>query len=154
MEEILKKKKLRTVHREYVTKLITRVEDAAKDKHVEIRKMKQFGMQLNARMETVIKMDDDILVLLSINEDANACAKETEEVGIFQERVNIALLLIEECTNVEQENVHQHVEIPASKKTRAKLPKLELRKFTGKPQDWQEFWDSFVVLLKRMRSCL
>eukprot|EP00112_Aurelia_sp_Birch-Aquarium-sp1_P026903 Seg9841.1 transcript_id=Seg9841.1/GoldUCD/mRNA.D3Y31 product="hypothetical protein" protein_id=Seg9841.1/GoldUCD/D3Y31 len=99
MEEILKKKKLRTVLREYVTKLITRVEDAAKDKHVEVRKMKQFGMQLNARMETVNKMDDDILVLLN-DEDANACEKETKEVGIFQERVNIALLLIEECTKM------------------------------------------------------
>eukprot|EP00112_Aurelia_sp_Birch-Aquarium-sp1_P008674 Seg1961.7 transcript_id=Seg1961.7/GoldUCD/mRNA.D3Y31 product="hypothetical protein" protein_id=Seg1961.7/GoldUCD/D3Y31 len=148
MEEILKKKKLRTVHREYVTKLITRVEDAAKDKHVEVRKMKQFGMQLNARMETVNKMDDDILVFLSIDEDANACEKETEEVGIFQERVNIALLLIEECTNVDQENVHQHAEILASKKARAKLPKLELKKFTGKPQDWQEFWDSFCSAIE------
>eukprot|EP00112_Aurelia_sp_Birch-Aquarium-sp1_P018768 Seg453.10 transcript_id=Seg453.10/GoldUCD/mRNA.D3Y31 product="hypothetical protein" protein_id=Seg453.10/GoldUCD/D3Y31 len=25
----------------------------------------------------------------------------------------------------------------------AKLPKSELKKFTGRPQDWQEFWDSF-----------
>ena len=26
---------------------------------------------------------------------------------------------------------------------KAKLPKLEVKKFSGKLQDWQEFWDSF-----------
>ena len=28
-------------------------------------------------------------------------------------------------------------------RVRVKLPKLEMRKFTGKVEDWQEFWDSF-----------
>jgi len=27
---------------------------------------------------------------------------------------------------------------------RVKLPKLEMCKFTGKVEDWQEFWDSFL----------
>ena len=143
MEGILKKKKLRTVHREYVLKLVANIKDETKARQVGVRKMKQLGMQINGRMETVNKMDDEILVLLSDSEEANVCAKETEEVGKFQERVNLALILIEEYTSAEQENVHQHVEIPTGKKARAKLPKLELKKFTGKPQDWQEFWDSF-----------
>ena len=26
---------------------------------------------------------------------------------------------------------------------KAKLPKLEVKKFSGRLQDWQEFWDSF-----------
>ena len=25
----------------------------------------------------------------------------------------------------------------------ARLPKLDLKKFSGKPYDWQEFWDAF-----------
>ena len=31
----------------------------------------------------------------------------------------------------------------AGRSVRVKLPKLEMRKFSGKVQDWQEFWDSF-----------
>ena len=30
-----------------------------------------------------------------------------------------------------------------SRSLRAKLPKLEVRKFDGKPEQWQEFWDGF-----------
>ena len=30
-----------------------------------------------------------------------------------------------------------------SKTARVKLPKLEVRKFSGKLEEWQEFWDSF-----------
>ena len=30
-----------------------------------------------------------------------------------------------------------------TKRVRARLPKLELKKFSGKPYDWQEFWDAF-----------
>ena len=30
-----------------------------------------------------------------------------------------------------------------SKTVRVKLPKLEVRKFSGKLEEWQEFWDSF-----------
>ena len=29
------------------------------------------------------------------------------------------------------------------RRVRVKLPKLDMRKFTGKVEDWQEFWDSF-----------
>ena len=29
------------------------------------------------------------------------------------------------------------------KRVRVKLPKLELKKFSGKVHEWQEFWDSF-----------
>ena len=32
---------------------------------------------------------------------------------------------------------------PDTRVIRAKLPKLEVRKFDGKPEQWQEFWDGF-----------
>ena len=33
--------------------------------------------------------------------------------------------------------------IPQQSKAKARLPKLEVRKFNGKVQEWQEFWDAF-----------
>ena len=31
-----------------------------------------------------------------------------------------------------------------SKDRQIKIPKLEVRKFSGKLEEWQDFWDSFV----------
>ena len=33
--------------------------------------------------------------------------------------------------------------IPQQSKTKARLPKLKVTKFSGKVQEWQEFWDFF-----------
>ena len=33
--------------------------------------------------------------------------------------------------------------IPWRREIKVKLPKLEIKKFSGKVQDWSEFWDSF-----------
>ena len=32
---------------------------------------------------------------------------------------------------------------PPQRSVRAKLPKLEVKKFSGKIYDWQEFWDNY-----------
>ena len=34
-----------------------------------------------------------------------------------------------------------------SKTVRVKLPKLEVRKFSGKLEEWQDFWDSFEIAI-------
>ena len=39
---------------------------------------------------------------------------------------------------------HFQASSPSPKKT-AKLPKLEVKKFSGRIQEWQEFWDSFEI---------
>ena len=36
-----------------------------------------------------------------------------------------------------------HSNSSISNNTKVRLPKLEVRKFSGKIQDWREFWDSF-----------
>lgn len=40
---------------------------------------------------------------------------------------------------------------PSPKKT-AKLPKLEVKKFSGRIQEWQEFWDSFENAIDKNES--
>ena len=41
--------------------------------------------------------------------------------------------------------------LPSPKKT-AKLPKLEVKKFSGRIQEWQEFWDSFEGAIDKNES--
>ena len=40
---------------------------------------------------------------------------------------------------------------PPPKKT-AKLPKLEVKKFSGRIQEWQKFWDSFESAIDKNES--
>ena len=42
--------------------------------------------------------------------------------------------------------------IPQQSKTKARLPKLEVRKFNGKVQEWQEFWDAFESAIDQNES--
>eukprot|EP00794_Sanderia_malayensis_P016358 gene16358-biopygen12051 len=85
------------------------------------------------------------------------CDEEIEETVHFEERINIALLSIDEVkSEVEKPKLTRSTwEISinslsskngskiATRKVLAKLPKLELKKFSGKPEDWPEFWDGF-----------
>ena len=45
-----------------------------------------------------------------------------------------------------------HTNSHISTSTRVKLPKLEVRKFSGKIQDWREFWDSFESAIHKNES--
>ncbi len=42
-----------------------------------------------------------------------------------------------------------HSNSSISNNTKVRLPKLEVRKFSGKIQDWREFWDSFESAIHR-----
>lgn len=42
--------------------------------------------------------------------------------------------------------------IPQQSKAKARLPKLEVRKFHGKIQEWQEFWDAFESAIDKNES--
>ena len=90
--------------------------------------------------------------------------KEIESSDGVREEINGLILRLEEVlaptgtTNPQQMNVvvqsqsenatpspsQQHV-------PKAKLPKLEVKKFSGRLQDWQEFWDSFQSSIDKKR---
>ena len=158
MEEIGRKKKVRGGHRSYATRLIAQVAAAVEEK--DVRKLKNLDIQLKDRNEMLGALDVEILDGISqhVEEDGDeACGQEIEEAGMFQERMNDALIAIEDVLNearpLVRANSNFSVDSLASgetsqcssgiKKVRARLPKLELQKFSGKPEDWQEFWDGF-----------
>ena len=91
--------------------------------------------------------------------------KEIEDSNGVREEINQLILGLEEvlaptgATNPQQMNVvmqsqsenatpspsQQHI-------PKVKLPKLEMKKFSGRPQDWQEFWDSFQSSIDKSES--
>eukprot|EP00795_Rhopilema_esculentum_P008904 gene8904-biopygen10482 len=157
MDELKKKRNIRGGHRAFATQLIRQIEDSLEDQ----LKLKQLEIQLDEKFEVLGKLDDEILDLVSeIDEDGLGCLQEISEAGEMKEKINLALLKLKSLVKNEKQlesrkpNLTRHgseesvysVESSASsatRKVRAKLPKLELKKFSGRPQDWQEFWDSY-----------
>eukprot|EP00794_Sanderia_malayensis_P018482 gene18482-biopygen15571 len=78
-------------------------------------------------------------------EDKSRCLKEYDEVildSLFDEdadeEVYGSVVSSEEGSQEGQEE-----DLSKKTYTRVELPKLEIRKFSGKIQEWNEFWDSF-----------
>eukprot|EP00112_Aurelia_sp_Birch-Aquarium-sp1_P026471 Seg940.2 transcript_id=Seg940.2/GoldUCD/mRNA.D3Y31 product="hypothetical protein" protein_id=Seg940.2/GoldUCD/D3Y31 len=87
---------------------------------------------------------------MSSNLEEQDCMREAEEASKFMEELDDVLYDMD--LKLEQRlSPARSLESVASssastkdtKQVRAKLPKLELQKFDGKPQNWFEFWDSF-----------
>ena len=82
--------------------------------------------------------------------------KEIEDRDGVREEINGLISRLEEvlaptgATNPQQMNVvvqsqseNPTLSLSQQHVPKAKLPKLEVKKFSGRFQDWQEFWDSF-----------
>ena len=147
-----KLKKIRSGHRGFITKQINTIDERKND----AQKLKQLEMQLKEKLQTVKDLDEKILERIaekegeSETEGADEVSKEIEDAAAFQDKVNSAIISIQELLLPNKPTIVSEPSVSLGRptyeyvrKVRAKLPKLELRKFSGKPQDWQEFWDGF-----------
>ena len=158
MDELVKLKKIRGGHRAYTSRIISRIEECTGDE----KALKQMEMQLNEKLEILGTLDENILNLIATNDtsdESDECDKEVEEAGAMKEKVNLALLTISELLpqtlndarptlrrSTFQLSINSLDSLVSSshRRVRAQLPKLELKRFSGRPQDWEEFWDGFV----------
>ncbi len=152
MAEVLKnKRKVRGGHRGHVTKLLDTAQRILED-YDETRKdsLMQTKITLTEKMETLRRLDDTILDLVSAEEDGEATiAAEIDESEKIKADIRGVVLAIEEKLRENLANTapptSQTVPSPPPKteKAKARLPKLEVKKFTGRFHEWQEFWDSY-----------
>ena len=166
--DILKKK--RSVFRRNTTKLVNKVLDLrnAVGENDTIL-LKSFSEQLKAQRDELKELDNSILGYVLENEDEDACDKEVEESGEYSGKITHALVFINEelggdddafsvksgssrrmQRSASKESVasecsqYSNQRDTGKRKVRVKLPQLEIKKFSGKIQEFQEFWDSFV----------
>ena len=143
-------KKIRSGHRSFITRQINTIDERKND----AKRLKQLEMQLKEKLQTVKDLDEKVLERIAENEGesetegTDEVSKEIEDAAAFQDKVNSAIITIQELLLPVKPTIVNEPSISFGrptyenvKKVRAKLPKLELRKFSGKPQDWQEFWD-------------
>ena len=171
-EDIAKKAKMRAAKRGSATKLLNRLKDRLSDKENPVEKfwMKESIQLMQLKTESLNTFDDQIIELIA-SETAQGVdkhiEKEIENSDLVRAELNDIVMRMEEPmskiesplpivqpNNVPPTEVHSNVVsgIPQQSKTKATLPKLEVRKFNGKVQEWQEFWDTFESAINQNKS--
>ena len=158
--ELDKLKKKRKTKRSAVTRLLNKIGDAqkAEPSKLDPKLLKQWLEQLEQNRDDMKKIDDDILEAMVENDiDDEARDKEAMEASEQQEKVTYTKICLEDLLeSINKRKLFPNVNPvissseanPSSKETprarvKAKLPQLELKKFSGKVSEWQEFWDAF-----------
>ena len=161
----MSKKKVRAGHRGFLTGVLPDVDECLysyeAEKKVELVK---WHTVLKEQLDKILPLDEEIYAELiadekSTEEDITA---EIDRAAKLKADVLQRLAAIDEKLTVqtglsESQNMSGSPSSPYqnvvengatsssanSKTVRVKLPKLEVRKFSGKLEEWQEFWDSF-----------
>ncbi|XP_044179611.1 uncharacterized protein LOC122961090 [Acropora millepora] len=128
---------------------------------------------IKQKIESLNKLDDEIIDLMAscddekaegrIEMDIEASDLVRTELNAIVNRMECALGQLSPAPN--QQMQQQKQQMPAQQqnlvyasassstpKTTAKLPKLEVNNFSGKIQEWQEFWDPFESAIDSNKS--
>ena len=172
---LAKKIKKRGAVRGSATKLRNRVSERLEDgtAPVDMFYLKDKIPTIKQKIESLNKLDDEIIDLMAscddeeaeglIEIDIKASDLVLTELNAIVNRMECALGQLSQTPNqqlqqqqqqmpVQQQNLIYSSASSSSPKTTAKLPKLEVKKFSGKMQEWQEFWDSFESTIDSNKS--
>ena len=138
--------RIRGAHRAYVSKLLKRVPEVAPDDEEQIELLR---ISLKGKLSVLEDLDKSILELV----EKGNIDKEIEESEGIKDEIHLNLLkmdsLLKELKTPAQPSEHSPVsttsQATGSMSHSTKLPKLVLKKFSGDPKTWQEWWDSFKV---------
>ena len=149
MTELVKKKKVRGGHRAHATKLLGTARDLEDYDETGKDTLMQTKIALTEKLKTLKRLDDTILDLVSADDDGEkAIAAEIEDSEKIKSDIRAIILAIEKKLSENLAAVPLASEPvpsppPKNEMARARLPKLEVKKFSGRIHEWQEFWDSF-----------
>ena len=138
--------RIRGAHRAYVSKLLKRVPEVAPDDEEQIELLR---ISLKGKLSVLEDLDKSILELVEKRNIDN----EIEESEGIKDEIHLNLLkmdsLLKELKTPAQPSEHSPVsttsQATGSMSHSTKLLKLVLKKFSGDPKTWQEWWDSFKV---------
>ena len=152
MAEALKKAKdVRDGHRAIAKRRMGEadalLEELADKGTVDVTKLAQAKLTLAGKMETLRKLDEAILDVLT---DAEDIAKEIEEADDFNHEMCARLVRVERALSESSSSKLSGSE-PATR-SHAKLPKLNLPTFNGDLTSWMTFWDSYEVAVHENKS--
>ena len=146
-EDVKKKVRIKNGHKLVVKNTIKKTRDLLTppgtnvDEETTI-KLKSFQTTIQKKQEDIKNLNNEILELLTENEDIEKFIVENAELDEEIEEIvcQIDRLLKRQATPAPLQGRHRSEESPAQK---VKLPKLSLTSFNGDPTQWISFWDSF-----------
>ena len=163
----MSKKKVRAGHRGFLTGVLPDVDECLNNYEAEKKvELAKWHTVLKEQLDKILPLDEKIYAELIADEKSTEknITAETDRAARLKADVLQRLAAIDEKLTVLQPGLSKSqnmswcpsgplnqnvVENGAtfssanSKTVRVKLPKLEVRKFSGKLEQWQEFWDSF-----------
>ncbi|GFT45313.1 DUF1758 domain-containing protein [Nephila pilipes] len=122
-------KKQRTIHREQVTKLISKITNHLSKPDVEIDEVEGLLVQLQTKDEQLKSLDDKIENVLDIADIESEIEKidEYNEIIVFNSvKLKNKIKLLQSVTEQETSNVLQNPENISKPNTNAKLLKLKI----------------------------
>ena len=172
---LAKRIKKRGVLRGSATKLRNRVSERLEDETapVDMFYLKDKIQTIKQKIESLNKLDDEIIDLMASCDDEEAEGRIEMEIEASDSvrsdlkaivnRMECALEQLSPTPHLQlqqqqqqmpaqQQNLVYSSASSSSIKTTAKLPKLEVKKFSGRIQEWQEFWDSFESAIDSNKS--
>ena len=118
---------------------------------------------IKQKIEYLSKLDDEIIDLMARSDDEKAEGRVEKEIETSDSvRTDLSVIMnrmegaVGQLLPILRQELQQQQQMPAqqrnlvyssasssSPKTTGKLPKLEVKMFSGRIKEWQEFWDSF-----------
>ena len=150
-EEITKKKKVRAAHRGAACKLVNNITERLSEDGDEPEEtwVRQKITALKNKQNKLQKLNDEYVDLLVEQEETTEEAIEKEVIEgekdrdeIFAVIIKLEQILTKETAQALNASINIS-EASSQSKVKARLPKLEMVRFGGKLQEWQEFWDSY-----------
>ena len=152
-----KLKKKRSIYRKNATLLIKKVEDFIKESGNASTKgkLEAYKTELFETRESLKKMDEELLETMYEKEQDEVIDKEIEEASTYKQNILITVSNIEDqlakltmntpslVRSDSQGSAAASSSISSGTRVKVKLPKLEIRKFSGQVHEWKEFWDAF-----------
>ena len=144
MSDLKKKKRIRAAHRTYTRKIVEATEGKLESAEPSSDDLNSNKRILEQKLELIWKLDNDIMELMGEDQSADL-EKEIDETSEFDRQVSDVVRCVEMLFKEHAETAEpQAGSLGGSKAViRAKLPKLEIKKYSRDPKQWQLFWDSF-----------
>ena len=144
-DQVKKNINIRAGHRAVVTKKIQKANDLTENyEESNENDLKAVEQILREKMETLKCFDELILNEL----DSTEMSFEIEQASEITEKINVCLFKIEKYLKKPEiskfnTSLSTSMSTSTSNKKGVRLPKLELKKYSGDPKMWQTWWDGF-----------
>ena len=154
--EIRKLRRVRGAHRAYVTRTLPTVKECIGGfrRGGDKKDLLKYKGLLTDKKDTLRGLDEKILDIMGDECEGDECIQEVNESESILMELSGVLAEIEEKLELDavlrQQSHMDNLSLSggsSARRAKAKLPKLELMTFSGKPQDWPEFWDAFSSVI-------